>query len=123
MMTFFLQKLLLFLLGAVLILNLTQRKSSPHGEKKRFATLYMAGVLLVFLAGTVVISRFRLPDILLLAPAAITGFLFYFFRKKILIFNLRCLNCGRRLSIKEFLYHDFNLCSACSSGGNNLSDI
>src|SRR6056297_1376186 len=87
----------LYLLIAVMIFNLSQRSHIDHGEGKRFATLYVAGLLLLLHLGLLMIGR--------LYPAGggtwilITGFLVFggigfLLRGKIFRFRLTCPQCG-----------------------------
>ncbi len=108
----------LYLLIAVMIFNLSQRSHIDHGEGKRFATLYLAGLLLLLHLGLLMIGR--------IYPAGggswilITGFLVFggigfLFRRKIFPFRLTCSQCGARLPVKTILYYDDNLCAPCRS--------
>ena len=63
---YFLQKVLYYLLIALLVVNLLQRKHLKTGAKKRLATLYLAIVALVLMSAAVLIRRFNFSDSLLL---------------------------------------------------------
>ena len=64
--TTFVSENILYLLLAVLVLNMVQRRYQQHARKKRFATLYVAILILVLMVGTALIVYLELPDILFL---------------------------------------------------------
>ena len=76
-----------YLLAAVLVFNMTQRKYQDLGEQKRFASLFIAVGILLFMVGLQIIRHFGLPPVsylpLGLAVAAYLGML----REKIFIFS------------------------------------
>jgi uncharacterized membrane protein len=79
MVTAFVSKNILYLLLAVLVLNMFQRRYQSQAQKKRFATLYIAILILVLMVGTVLIVYLNLPDILflpLLAAVVLVGYRF-----------------------------------------------
>jgi hypothetical protein len=111
--TAFVSENILYLLLAVLVLNMLQRRYQKHAQKKRFATLYIAILILALMAGTLLIVYFDLPDILFLALLAALVLIGYRFRKKVFPFRLNCQNCGERLSGKRILFYDSNTCEKC----------
>lgn len=113
MITQVLQTGSLVVLMVLLVFNLTQRRHLEHGERKRFASLGLAGIALLWYAAALVIIRFTLPEVLFLIPAAVSALLGYRFRKPLFLFRLRCAGCGSRLPISATLYHDDNLCRDC----------
>ncbi len=107
------QKVVVGLLLVVLVFNLTQRTHLSHGERKRYATLYAAGLLLLFWAITLVFARASLPPLLLAVAAALEIVAFFAFRRQILIFAFRCASCRARLPLDRILYYDSNRCPSC----------
>ena len=107
---------ILYLLLAVLVLNMLQRRYQKHAQKKRFATLYIAILILVLMVGTVLIVYLNLPDILFLPLLAALILVGYRFRKQVFPFRLNCLLCGERLSGKRILFFDSNTCEKCDQG-------
>jgi len=107
------QKVVVGLLLVVLVFNLTQRKHLSHGERKRYASLYAAGLLLLFWAITLVFARASAPAILLVPTAALDVVALFAFRRQILIFAPRCASCGTRLPLERILYYDSNRCPSC----------
>ncbi len=104
---------LYYLMMAVLIANLTQRKHVKHGNRKRLATLWVAGLLLFLQIELVMIQHFELSDAFLI-PAFIFVFaLGYLLRSKLLIFKLRCVSCNEKMTFKKVIYWDNNLCDSC----------
>lgn len=97
---------------AILLVNFTQRKI-PRTEKKRFATIYLAAILLVFEVGIVTILTLGLNHNLAWLVLALCIGLFYLFRKKALPFRIHCLECGIRMDFNHIIGHDDNLCSDC----------
>lgn len=97
---------------AILLVNFTQRKI-PRTEKKRFATIYLAAILLVFEVGVVTILSRELNHNLAWLLLAVCVGLFYIFRKKALPFRLRCVECNSKLDFNHIIGHDDNLCPDC----------
>ncbi len=108
------QKIAVALLLLVLVFNLTQRRHLAHGEYKRYATLYAAGLLLLFYAATIGIGRYDLSPSLLILVAALEGAVLYLLRTRILIFRFRCATCAARLPLERVLYFDSNQCDRCA---------
>ena len=97
---------------AILLVNFTQRKI-PHTEKKRFATIYLAAILLIFEVGIVTILSRELNHNLAWLVLALCIGLFYLFRKKALPFRFHCVNCHAKLDFNHIIGHDDNLCQKC----------
>jgi 8-oxo-dGTP diphosphatase len=110
-----LQKIILGLMVTILTFNLTQRRHLEHGETKRFATLGLAGLFLVNYIGTIIVLRFSLSSVSLLAPLFLSVLLGVGFRERIFIFHLRCGKCGEPLLLKQILYHDTPVCTSCAA--------
>jgi uncharacterized membrane protein len=111
--TTFVSENILYLLLAVLVLNMVQRRYQKHAQQKRFATLYIAILILVLMVGTVIIVYFQLPDILFLPLLAALIFIGYRYRNKVFPFRLNCRSCGERLTGKRILFFDSNTCEKC----------
>jgi len=107
-----LQYILSALLIGVVIINLTQRKHLSHGERKRLATLYLAGFAAVIYGVFIIIRRYYLPLPLLLIPIVLGAVLIWLQRRHF-PFTLKCVSCGVPLSLKRILYYDSNLCEQC----------
>ena len=112
-LTTFVSQRILYLLLAVLLVNMFQRRYQKTAQKKRFATLYIAILILALMVGTVLIVSFDLPDVLFLPLLAVLVLIGYRFRKKVFPFRLNCRNCGDRLSGKRILFYDSNTCEKC----------
>jgi 8-oxo-dGTP diphosphatase len=112
----FISENILYLLIAVLVLNMLQRRYREHGQKKRLATLYIATLILVFMVGTVLVVYLALPDILTLPLAAALFLVGYRYRKHVFPFRLSCRKCGRTLAGKRVLFFDSNTCEDCEAG-------
>ena len=97
---------------AILLINFTQRKI-PRTEKKRFATIYLAAILLVFEVGIVtILSREMNHNLAWLVFALCVG-LFYLLRDRALPFRIHCLDCGVPMVFNHIIGHDDNLCADC----------
>lgn len=112
---YFLQKGLYYLLIALLVFNLLQRKHIKTGAKKRLATLYLAIVVLVLMTAAVLIRRFSFSESLLLPVILAAALLVLSKRPRFFPFRINCLKCGQRLGWQRFLYHDSNLCESCDN--------
>jgi 8-oxo-dGTP diphosphatase len=112
--TTFVSENILYLLLAVLLLNMFQRRYQEHARAKRFATLYVAILILALMVGTVLIVYFELPDVLFLPLLAVTVLIGYRYRAKVFPFRLTCRSCGEKLSGKRMLFYDSNTCEKCS---------
>ena len=111
--TKFVSENILYLLLAVLVLNMFQRRYQQHAQKKRFATLYIAILILALMVGTVLIVYLELPDVLFLPLLAAVILIGYRFRTKVFPFRLNCQACGEKLSGKRILFYDSNTCEKC----------
>ena len=110
---YFLQKGLYYLLLALLVVNLLQRKHLKSGAKKRLATLYLAIVALVLMTAALLVRRFNFSENLLLPVTIAAVLLVLSKRSRFIPFQINCLKCGQRLGWQRFLYHDSNLCEPC----------
>ena len=111
-----LQKPVLYLMIAILVFNMSQRSHQKYGEKKRFATLNMGLILLLFNGSIAVILHYNLPQYYLIFGAAIAGLAAWIMRSKTFIFKFRCPECGHAYSFKDVLYRDAPACDACGAG-------
>lgn len=97
---------------AILLLNFAQRKI-PGTTKKRFATIYLASLLLLFEVGVVTILARDLNHNWAWLVLAVCIGLLYVFRDKALPFRLHCASCNKRLDFNHVIGHDDNLCQSC----------
>jgi 8-oxo-dGTP diphosphatase len=104
---------LYYLMMAVLVANLTQRKHIKHGNRKRLATLWMAGILLFLQIELVLIQHFSLSDVFLIPAFIFVLALVYLLRAKILIFRTKCASCNGKMNFTKTVYWDNNLCDSC----------
>ncbi len=101
-----------WVLVAILLVNLMQRKI-PNSTKKRFATIYIASILLVFQVGIVTILARNLDHKWGILVLAVCVGLLVIFRKRVLPFKLTCAKCNTRLDMNHIIGHDDNLCQKC----------
>ncbi len=97
---------------AILLLNFAQRKI-PGTMKKRFATIYLASILLLFEVGVVTILARDLNHNWAWLVLAVCIALLYVLRNKALPFRLHCTSCNKRLDFNHVIGHDDNLCQSC----------
>jgi len=110
---------LLLLMVGVMVFNLTQRSHIEHGEQKRFASLFAAGVLLLLYVQLLLLQKYYsepLANWLVLPAFGITVLAGYRLRKRIFSFKKHCTSCQTDLPLKTTLYHDDNLCDNCRAG-------
>lgn len=106
-------KELYWVLIAILVLNLFQRKHQPRSNKKRQATLLIAVLVLILNLVFALIINFGLPVWTAAAGLLIPILVGYLLRSKIGIFKRKCVSCGTKLTWNETLYYDDNLCPKC----------
>ncbi|UCF98706.1 MAG: hypothetical protein JSV89_04005 [Spirochaetaceae bacterium] len=121
-LTTFVSEKILYLLIAVLVLNMFQRRYQQHSQKKRFATLYIGILILALMVGTVLIVYFQLPDILFIPLVAVLVLVGYRYRRQVFPFRLNCRLCGQRLSGKRIVFFDANTCEKCAAAAERASD-
>jgi len=109
-----LQTPLIFITAAILIFNMTQRRHIEHGQKKRFASLFLAGIVLLMYLFAALIDRLFLNDYLLIPAAVILISAIIIKRNFFFPYKFRCTSCGKKLSIKKILYYDEPVCTGCS---------
>ncbi|MGH0052530.1 MAG: NUDIX domain-containing protein [Sphaerochaetaceae bacterium] len=97
---------------AILLLNFAQRKI-PGTYKKRFATIYLASILLLFEVGVVTILARDLNHNLAWLVVVLCAGLLYLLRKRALPFRFHCVECHKRLDFNHIIGHDDNLCQDC----------
>jgi 8-oxo-dGTP diphosphatase len=115
--TLFLQKNLFYLLLAVLALNLLQRRYQKLSERKRFATLYLAMLVLSWMVGVIVVAALAWPDWLLLPFTLALAAVGVALRRHTFPFRFRCVRCGAGLEARRVLFFDSNACERCDPQG------
>lgn len=108
------QRIAVVIVLLLLVFNMTQRGHLHHGERKRFASLFLAGFALGFYGMTFVFARARVPVIYLLLVLAVEAGIAIRFRNRIFIFRLRCDACGKPLRFRQILFVDLALCDQCA---------
>ena len=111
--TLFLQKNLFYLLLAVLALNLFQRRYQKLSEKKRYATLYLAMLVLAWMILVIVVVAFHWPEWLLVPMTLALAAVGVVFRRHTFPFRFRCARCGKQLEGKRIMFFDSNTCESC----------
>lgn len=118
----YVQKVSVVLVLLLLVFNMAQRGHLHHGEKKRFASLYLAGFALAFYAMTFVFQRAGIPAIYLLAVVGVEAAIAVRLRKRIFIFRAHCDACGTRLPFRQVLFVDLPLCESCAQEAHAVVD-
>lgn len=96
----------------ILILNISQRKLK-HSEKKRFATIYIAALLLLYDILIIIVIMNDLPSYLGLVAIVIPISIGYIFRERVWPFTLHCKACNKRLKFERIMGGDECLCEPC----------
>jgi hypothetical protein len=96
-------------------LNVYQRSHGEKARTKRFATLYLAMVVFVFVAGAYSLIYFKLPEWLLICLGGALVAASIALRARLFPFRFRCTSCGQLLTFKPFMFNDANLCDDCSA--------
>lgn len=101
-----------FLLFAIIILNIYQRKLM-HTTKKRRALLFWAVDFLAIYLLLFVRTYKGWPDWLDWIIIALGISLFFIFRRQFFPFRLHCASCGKRLKFEQIIGGDENFCTEC----------
>ncbi len=97
----------------VIILNISLRKYQ-HGTKKRFSTIYLALIFLVFYFLLVLINTIdALPLWLEWVDCGLAVIAFILLRKKVWPWRRKCVKCGKKMDWDAILGRDENLCDDC----------
>ncbi|AEC01274.1 8-oxo-dGTP diphosphatase [Parasphaerochaeta coccoides] len=108
----FLAENYLWIIIAILAVNMTQRKY-PGTDKKRRATVYIAlGALLLNISAVFVLQN-EMTHWLVAVAAIILLVAGFFLRKWVWPFRLHCAGCGKRMDYAHVVGHDDNLCTSC----------
>ncbi|MBR1672343.1 MAG: NUDIX domain-containing protein [Fretibacterium sp.] len=99
------------LFAGLLFFSLTRQ--GTKSKKKARAVLSLTIFSAIIWADYYLVYTSRLPDSMAFIVPAAFLVIAVVFRRTILPFQGRCQNCGRRLSITEFLSCDEHLCAAC----------
>ena len=102
-----------WLLIAILLFNQLQKRYLETGEKKRFASLYIALLVLAVFIAAALVLRFNLTDLFLVPVIALLAAAVWIYRGKVFPYASRCTHCGKRLGMSRILFHDTALCAEC----------
>ena len=103
----------IWVLLAILLVNLFQRRYVPRSLHKRMASLILAILAMVFqILITLIITRGLSHSLAFVALIVVVAAAFPF-RRKLLIFRRTCPSCSAPLDWKTILYFDDNLCPTC----------
>ncbi|OQY34065.1 MAG: hypothetical protein B6241_06170 [Spirochaetaceae bacterium 4572_59] len=96
-----------------IILSLVQRRYRGRGDKKRTATLIQSILIFILYMGAVFIREEGLEKKWIVIPFVIIAVVLYFFRSKVIPYELKCRNCGAKLNMNQIFLYDANLCADC----------
>ncbi len=96
----------------VLLVNISQRKLD-HSEKKRFATIYIAALLLIYNVLIIIVLMRGLPTYLGYVALIVPISLGIIFRDRVWPFRLHCKKCGVKMKYERVIGGDENLCESC----------
>lgn len=102
----------MWILMFVLLVNISQRKLD-HSEKKRFATIYIAALLLIYNVLIIIVLMRELPTYLGYVALIVPISLGIYFRDKVWPFRLHCKKCGVKMKYERVIGGDENLCESC----------
>jgi 8-oxo-dGTP diphosphatase len=102
----------MWILMFVLLVNISQRKLD-HSEKKRFATIYIAALLLIYNVLIIIVLMRGLPTYLGYVALIVPISLGIYFRDKVWPFRLHCKKCGVKMKYERVIGGDENLCESC----------
>lgn len=109
----FVETYYLYIVIAIAVLNISQRRYMPRSMKKRIATLILACAAMVLDICLVIILDFELPIWLCFVALGLVVIALILLKDKAWPFKYRCVECGQTLSFKEILNFDDNTCEAC----------
>ncbi len=98
---------------AVLIVALLLRRRAS--DRKRFAVVAWAGVLVALRASAWLFGRLSIPDVFFVVPVAAAAVFVWALRPRFLPLRLRCVSCRQRLRFARMLASDDDLCERCSA--------
>ncbi len=102
-----------WVLIAILVLNMMQRKHIATGKKKRNATLITASLILLLNILFALILSAGLPQWTGLLALIIAIGVGYMFRDRLLLFRMKCVRCSKRVDFNTLMFHDSNVCTSC----------
>jgi 8-oxo-dGTP diphosphatase len=102
----------MWILMFVLLVNISQRKLD-HSEKKRFATIYIAALLLIYNVLIIIVLMNELPTYLGYVALIVPISLGIIFRDRVWPFRLHCKKCGVKMKYERVIGGDENLCESC----------
>ncbi|MDC7236302.1 MAG: 8-oxo-dGTP diphosphatase [Sphaerochaetaceae bacterium] len=102
----------MWILMFVLLVNISQRKLD-HSEKKRFATIYIAALLLIYNVLIIIVLTKELPTYLGYVALIVPISLGIIFRDRVWPFRLHCKKCGVKMKYERVIGGDENLCESC----------
>lgn len=106
----------LWILVAILLVNIFQRKYVPLSNYKRRATLIIAILALLWQILIVIIIEQNLPHSLAIVALLVPIGVAFLLKNYLFIFKRRCPSCNAKLNYKEILYYDDNICLKCRGG-------
>lgn len=101
-----------YVMIAIVVLHLTQRKY-PHSAKKQAATLLWAADCLLLYFLVLMIPIYSLPAWTEWIALSITTLIAILMRKKFFPFKRHCPKCGKKIDFDKFIGCDKNLCQDC----------
>lgn len=112
MLVDFLNSYFSYIMIAIVILHLTQRKY-PHSAKKQAATLLWAGDFLLLYFLTLLVPILSLPSWTEYLALVITTAIAILMRKRFFPFKRHCPKCGKKIDFDKLIGCDKNLCQDC----------
>lgn len=108
-----------WLLIALLLVNFLQKKYNPQSQKKRMAVIWIAFLTLIWYLCALIILKNQWPHWLAAIAFFFVAVVGIILRKATWPFRTTCSSCGKKLTFRQWLSQDENLCNTCQ---NNLSE-
>ena len=106
-------KILLIPMVALWAFHLYQRRFKEAAVRKRIATLSLTVVIIAAWVAAWFFTRYGVGDTYLVLVAACAVGVVIWQRKRMLPYRVRCVRCGKLLTLERMSSYDSNLCDAC----------
>jgi hypothetical protein len=93
--------------------HLYQRRFKEAATRKRIATLSLTLIIIAAWGAAWIFQRYGVDDVYLAAVAAGAVAVVIWQRKLVVPYRLRCVQCGKSLTMTRILSQDSNKCEIC----------
>jgi hypothetical protein len=106
-------KILLVPMVGLWAFHLYQRRYKQAATRKRIATLSLTLIIILAWAAAWAFTRYGVADVYLAVVAVLAVAVVVWQRKLVLPYRLRCVHCGKALTMERVFSRDSNKCEAC----------